>query len=85
MSSSRYKLPYTDNLGDYLSPRNRFLYVHEFHTMDMTTIYDQEGNILYSWSADSDEEAKLLASIISDQEAVDRLDAEGWGDWKPKE
>jgi len=68
MSSTRYKVKYSDNLGPYLSRRdNLYLYVHEHHTSDVTTIYDSDGNIALMWSADSEEYADMIAAIIQNK------------------
>lgn len=65
MSSTYYKLRYTDHFGSYGSSRERYLYVHEHNTSDTTTVYNEEGEVVYSYHADNEEEAKALCRIIT--------------------
>jgi hypothetical protein len=78
MSSTHYKVPYTDNSDPmgYSGPRDRAFYVHQHNTSDVTTIYDDRGEVVYQWHIDNDNEAELLARIISGQ--INAGNAEPW-------
>lgn len=65
MSSTKFKVPYKYSSGGYDADVTRYFFVHQHHTSDITTIYDDDGTIIYMYNdCDNDEAAKVLANIL---------------------